>query len=100
MEQLLSKNVRRICKEQKLQLKELADKMGVDPSALNRALKGNARLDTVEKIANALDVSIKSLFEPSDDVEGFIRVDGKVYLFNSRRELQKILVNNGQILGF
>lgn len=100
MEQLLSKNVRRICKEQKLQLKELADKMGVDPSALNRALKGNARYDTIEKIANALDVSIKSLFEPTDDVEGFIRVGGKIYQFNSRKELQRILLNNGQILVF
>jgi transcriptional regulator with XRE-family HTH domain len=100
MEQLLSQNVRRICKEQKLQLKELADKMGVDPSALNRALKGNARYDTIEKIANALDVSIKSLFEPTDDVEGFIRVGGKIYQFNSRKELQRILLNNGQILVF
>lgn len=100
MEQLLSQNVRRICKEQKMQLKELAEKMKVDPSALNRALKGNARLDTIQKIANALEVSVKSLLEPFDDVEGFIRVGGKVYQFNSRRELQKILLNNGQILGF
>lgn len=100
MEQLLAQNVRRICKEYNIQLKELAFRMGVDPSALNRALKGNARFDTIEKIANALDVSIKTLFEPMDDVEGFIRVGGKVYQFNSRRELQKILVNNGQILGF
>ena len=100
MEQLLSQNVRRICKEQKLQLKELADKMGVDPSALNRALKGNARLDTIRRIADALDVSAKSLLEPFNDIEGFIRVGGKVYHFNSRRELQKILVNNGQTFGF
>ena len=100
MEQLLSQNVRRICKERKIQLKDLAAKMGVDPSALNRALKGNARLDTIQKIADALDVSVKSLFEPLYDVEGFIRVGGKTYQFNSRRELQKILENNGQILCF
>jgi transcriptional regulator with XRE-family HTH domain len=99
MEQLLSQNVRRICKERKLQLKELADKMGVDPSALNRALKGNARLDTIQKIANALDVSAKSLLEPFNDIEGFIRVGGKVYQFNNRNELRKILESNGQILG-
>jgi transcriptional regulator with XRE-family HTH domain len=99
MEQLLAQNVRRLCKEKKLQLKDLATRMGVDPSALNRALKGNARFDTIEKIANALDVSIKSLFEPTDDVEGFIRVGGKIYQFNSRVELRKILEENGQILG-
>lgn len=80
-------------------MKNLAMRMGVDPSALNRALKGNARLDTMQKIADALDVSIKSLFEPTDDVEGFIRVGGKIYQFNSRVELRKILEENGQILG-
>lgn len=99
MEQLLAQNVRRICKERKLQLKELADKMGVDPSALNRALKGNARLDTIRKMADALDVSMKSLLEPFNEIEGFIRVAGKVYQFNNRNELRKILESNGQILG-
>ena len=91
MENLLSHNVRRICKEQKIQLKELAAKMGVDPAALTRALRGNARLDTIQKMANALGVSIKSLFEPSDDVEGYIRMGKRVYQFNSREELDTIL---------
>lgn len=34
---------------------------------------------------------MKSLFEPRDDVEGYIRIDKKVYHFNSREELNKIL---------
>jgi len=94
MENLLSQNVRRICKEQKIQLKELAAKMGVDPAALTRALGGNARLDTMQKMATALGVSLKSIFEPMDDVEGFIRIGEHVYQFNSRRELEKILVTS------
>lgn len=91
MENLLSQNVRRICKEQKIQLKELAGKMGVDPAALTRALGGNARLDTMQKMANALGVSMKSLFEPQDNVEGFIRIGEQVYQFNSRSELITLL---------
>lgn len=94
MENILSQNVRRICKEQKIQLKELAAKMGVDPAALTRALGGNARLDTMQKMATALGVSLKSLFEPMDDVEGFIRIGEHVYQFNSRRELEKILATS------
>ena len=94
MENILSQNVRRICKEQKIQLKELAAKMGVDPAALTRALGGNARLDTMQKMASALGVSLKSLFEPQDDVEGFIRIGEHVYQFNSRRELEKILATS------
>ena len=91
MENILSKNVRRICKERKLSMKELARRMGVDPAALTRALSGNARLDTIQKIATSLEVSLKSLLEPQDDVEGFIRVGGQAYQFNSRNELEKLL---------
>ena len=87
----MSQNVRRICKERKITMKELAGKMDVDPAALTRALSGNCRLDTMQKMATALGVSLKSLFEPLDDVEGFIRIRGKVYQFNSRQELDNIL---------
>ena len=75
-------------------MKELAKRMGVDPAALTRALSGNARLDTIQKMATSLEVSLKSLFEPQDDVEGFIRVRGQVYQFNSRKELERILSDN------
>jgi len=93
MESVLSQNVRRICKERKISMKELAGKMEVDPAALNRALSGNCRLDTMQKMATALGVSLKSLFEPMDNVEGFIRIGGKVYQFNSRDELDILLSN-------
>lgn len=91
METVFSQNVRRICKERKIQLKELAGKMGVDPATLTRSLNGNCRLDTMLKIANALGVSLKSLFEPLNKVEGFIRIGENVFQFNSREELNLLL---------
>lgn len=94
MENILSQNVRRICKERKMQLKELAARMGVDPAALTRALGGNCRLDTMQRMASALGVSLKSLFEPMDDIEGYIRIGEQVFQFNSRAELDSILSNN------
>ena len=96
MEKILAENVKRLCKEQNKQLKDLAADMGIDPASLNRAMYGNARLDTIEKIAAALGVSIKSLFTVSndDEVEGYIKVRGKIYQFYNREELDKILRNN------
>lgn len=92
MEKVLAENVKRICKDQNKQLKDLAKDMGIDPASLNRAMYGNARLDTIEKIALGLGVSVKSLFEPMDDnVEGYIKINGKIYQFNSREELNQIL---------
>ena len=91
MNKLLADNVKRICKERGKQMKDLAADMDIDPASLTRALNGNARYDTIDKIANALGVSMKSLFESLDDVEGYIRINEKVYKFNSRIELNEIL---------
>ena len=67
--------------------------MDIDASSLTRAMYGNARLDTIEKMATALGVSIKSLFDPIDDdtVEGYIKIKGRIYQFNSKEELNKLL---------
>ena len=75
------------------QLKDLAQDMDIDASSLTRAMYGNARLDTIEKMAVALSVSVKSLFEPMGDeaVEGFIKIRGKIYQFNCRSELENLL---------
>lgn len=91
MSKILAENVRRICKEQGKQMKDLASDMGIDPASLTRALNGNCRLDTIQKMANALGVSMKSLFEPLDDVEGYIRIGEQVYQFNSLNELNRLL---------
>ena len=84
MSKILAENVRRICKAQGKQMKDLANDMGIDPASLTRALNSNARLDTIQKIATALGVSMKSLFEPLDDVEGFIRIHPKIPKYNHK----------------
>ena len=72
--------------------------MGIDPASLTRALNGNARLDTVQKIATALGVSMKSLFEPLDDIEGFVRIGERLHQFNNMSELRQLLTNKGYYL--
>ena len=94
MEKLLAENVKRICKEQGKQLKDLAFDIGIDPASLTRAIYGNARLDTIEKIAKSLGVSVKSLFDSigEEHVEGYVKVNGKIYKFNSKEELLHIIL--------
>ena len=93
MEKVLAENIKRLCKEQNKQLKDLAADMAIDPASLNRAMYGNARLDTIEKMAKALNVSVQKLFiQQNDDiVEGFIRIKGEIYQFSSKEELFQIL---------
>ena len=65
-------NVDRLCQEKKWKRFHLARAMGVKPESLSRSLNGLPRIDTIERIAKALDVSIKSLFEDPDAIEGFV----------------------------
>ena len=88
--EILNLNVDRLCDERGWSHKRLAKEMGIMEAALSRALNGNPQLKTIEKIAKALDVSIKSLFDDPDDIEGFILLHGKPYHFNNLQELNAI----------
>ena len=44
MSKILADNVKRLCKEQGKQMKDLAGDMGIDPASLTRALNGNLAL--------------------------------------------------------
>lgn len=67
--------------------------MDIDASSLTRAMYGNARLDSFEKMASALGVSVKTLFEAldNDEIENYIKTKKRNYQFNSKEEINKIL---------
>ena len=57
-----------ICKQRALTQKQLAANVGLSPVGLSKAINGNPTKDTLERIANALEVSITELFEqPATD---------------------------------
>ena len=88
--EILIKNIDMLCYERKWNRRTLAKKMGIMEASLSRSLSGNPTLETLEKIAKALDVSIKSLFSDPADIEGFILLHGKPYHFNSLQEFSAI----------
>lgn len=75
-------------------LAELAEAMKVTAPSLTNALKGNPRLETIQKIADALGVSVAVLFEDrtKKTVEGFAIIGGtKNVAFASVEELEMVL---------
>jgi transcriptional regulator with XRE-family HTH domain len=80
-----------LCDERKWNRRELAKKMGIMEASLSRSLNGNPTFETLDKIAKALDVSIKSLFNDSNDVEGFVSIRGSIHRINSREEFEIII---------
>ena len=55
--------VRKVCKEKGMNLKGLADKLGISAESLSRIINGNPTVGTLQKIADTLGVSFIELFE-------------------------------------
>lgn len=83
--------VKEICKEQGITIGELADRMQMVRESLSRAINGNPTLETLEKIANALDVPVTELFDKSsDEVVGAVRIGKNTHVINSKDDIKKL----------
>ena len=59
--------IKEVIKEKGLTVSQLAEIMGVKQESLSRTINGNPTLETLHKIANALNVPVGDLFERSDN---------------------------------
>lgn len=54
--------IKELLKEKGISQKDLADKLGITVVGMSKILNGNPKIDTLEKIASALEVEIWELF--------------------------------------
>ena len=91
---LLEDNVKKSvgCGKKYRSLAELAKAIGISAPSLVHALKGNPSLGTIQKIADALGVSVASLFKEKNAVEGYAIIKGeKKVAFTNIEELETVL---------
>lgn len=82
--------VKEICKTKAITIGELADKMQMQRESLSRAINGNPTLETLVKIATALDVEISELFSDNLDLYGIVIYQGTTYKINSRQAVEDL----------
>ena len=67
--------IKELCQSKGFTQKDLADKMGISDISLNKTLRGDyPQLQSLERIANALEVDIAELFvrnAPNSEVNGY-----------------------------
>ena len=94
--------IKEVCKEKGITVSQLAEKMGIKQESLSRAINGNTTLETLERIANALEVDITELFAPSSSggIIGVIRIRDTNYNINSVSDLSRLLdrIESGEIV--
>ena len=79
-----------ICKQEGITQKELAERIGLSAVGLSKAINGNPTKDTLEKIANALNVRITELFEEPTNINGYIELDGTIHKVSSKEDIKKL----------
>lgn len=85
--------IKELCQEQGITQKDLAEKMGISDISLNKTLRGEyPQLQTLEKIANTLNVPIVELFEKPNigNIVGFVKVGDTVHEVKSVEDVKDL----------
>ena len=92
--------VKEILKERGVKMKDLAEQINIAPETLTRTLRGNPQYSTLKSIADCLGVAVRDLFKEGEtangngDMKGCIFLNGMIYTFNNRCEIESFLKEN------
>jgi len=81
-----------ILRERNVTLSAFAEQVGISQSNLSNYVNGNISptLETLEKIAKALNISVTELFKEKEALEFQIKYNGKVYAIDKGNLLEII----------
>ena len=84
--------IKEIIKNKGLTMQEFADKLGIARVNLTKTINGNPTVETLQKIADALNVDFIELFVPQrEGITGYIEYEGEVRKINSVSDIEKLL---------
>ena len=96
--------IREILESKEVKVSSLAETVGITRANMSNIVNGKSTpsLETLEKIANALEVDITELFTPSSSggIIGVIRIGATNYNINSVPDLSRLLerIERGDIV--
>ena len=86
--------IKEICKEKQITMKEIAEKLGINPITLSQSLNGNPTLSRLQEVADILGVGVPELFETGPipkEIHGCIYVEGTPRLITCKEDLIDLL---------
>jgi len=84
--------IKDICRAKKIKMEELANKLEITRATLTRNISGNPTIETLGKIANALDVPIQELFAaPNEDFYGVVIYKGVPHQIDNLESLKQLV---------
>lgn len=93
----MSLRLKDILKDRNESISAFASKVGITQANMSNIVNGKSSptLDTLERIANSLNIPITELFEKSssDEVVGAIRIGDNTHVVNSKEDIKKLAEN-------
>jgi transcriptional regulator with XRE-family HTH domain len=85
--------IKELCKERNVSMKQIALNIGIMPENFPKVLNGNPTIETLQKIADALNVHITELFEhpANKELTAFIEYKKEIYKADSLEQLKKVV---------
>ena len=87
--------IKEVCKEKGVKVMDLSTMIGVSQTNTSNIINGkvNPSLETLEKIASALNVRITELFEEPTNINGYIDLDGIIHKVTSKEDIKRLAEN-------
>ena len=84
--------IKEVCKEKGVKVMDLSTMIGVSQTNTSNIINGkvNPSLETLEKIASALNVRITELFEEPTNINGYIELDGTIHKVTTKEDIKKL----------
>lgn len=94
MQDAIRNSIKRIAREKGLTLADVADRMGIKGPTLSQNINGNPTVEMLGRIASALQVDIRLLFESSgaeSELYGMVQYKDRSYKIDSVESLKQLL---------
>lgn len=92
IKETIKTSIKKIIKEKGLTVEKVATRMNIKGPALSQAINGNPSIVMLQRIANALEVDIRELFEgPNEELYGLVQYKGHSYKTDSVESLKRLL---------
>ena len=87
--------IKEVCKEKGVKVMDLSTMIGVSQTNTSNIINGkvNPSLETLEKIASALNVRITELFQEPTNINGYIELDGIIHKVTSKEDIKRLAEN-------
>ncbi|MGQ8336874.1 helix-turn-helix transcriptional regulator [Sunxiuqinia sp. A32] len=82
--------IKELCSKKNTSVQGLAKKLNITRETLSRQISGNPTLETLSKIADALEVEISELFTDRK-ITGSVRIGDEMHAIDSIEDIEELL---------